>query len=345
MSNVFLTDVLDQPRAMRKAMAHYAQYGALLEKIGRQKPAQVLFTGMGSSHYCSQSAVIRLNAGGLPARMESAAELLHYESGALTPGTLLVLTSQSGESGEIVDLIDKLPAAQTVVGITNNPGSTLGRRADICLEMRVENELAVSTRTYLAALVLSDMLASALLGTSVEESLAQCRAGIDALARTLDTHERTQALLADFLGRPSTLCYIGRGHARATAECGALFTRETAKYPALAFDSGEFRHGPFEMVDARYRAILFAPAGATCTLQRHLTEAICAHGGRVAFITDEDARFATPNALVLRHDAVPERIAPLVQVAFAQLFANDMALYRGFAPGVFRQSSKITTAQ
>ena len=345
MSNVFLTDVLNQPQAMREAMSHYAHYGELMKKIAALKPAQVLFAGMGSSHYCSQPAVIRLNEGGIPARVEAASEILYYEWNAIGPDTILVLTSQSGESGEIVDMLAKLPHEQMVIGITNNPDSSLGRRANLCLEMHVAPELAVSTRTYLASLILTDMIVSALLGQPMEDSLCECARAVDALELFLGNHAEMQQQIGAFFGHPATICYIGRGHALSTVECGALFTRETAKYPALAFDSAEFRHGPYEMGDSAFGAILFAPSGLTLHLQQHLTDAITSHGGRVAFVTDADVRFDSERVLVLKHPCVPEAYAPLVQVAAAQLFANDMALHLGHAPGIFRQSSKITTAQ
>lgn len=345
MENVFLTDVLNQPEAMANAMAVYENYGPQMAQIAALHPRQVLFTGMGSSHWCSQGAVIALNRGGIPARMESASEILHYEGDAITSDTLLVLTSQSGESGEIVDILKNLPREQTVIGITNNPDSSLGRRADICLQMRVAPELAVSTRTYLASLVLSDMVAAALLGEDFRNSLAQFSAAADVLADYLKNHNRMQEQIMGLFGCPSSVCYIGRGFGRATAECGGLFTRETAKYPALSFDSGEFRHGPFEMVDDTFCCMVFAPEGVGLQMQKNLTEAIASHGGRVVFVTDSDAAFDSDRVLVLRHGNLNERYAPLVQIAAPQLFANAMAIHRGFAPGVFRQSSKITTVQ
>lgn len=345
MDNVFLSDVLDQPNAMRKAVAFWRTFSFQMEQLRALNPKQVLFTGMGSSHYCSQGAVILLNQGGIPARMESASEILHYERGSITPETVLVLTSQSGESGEIVELIQKLPAEQTIVGLTNNPNSTLGRRADICLEMHVEPELAVSTRTYLASLVLSDMVATALLKQDWGATLTKFEEAVDVLEDFLKDHALMQQKIADFTGHPASICYLGRGFGRATAECGGLFTRETAKYPALSFDSGEFRHGPYEMVDDAFRAIVFAPQGVGLAFQKNLTEAISSHQGRVVFVTDGEVSFDCENVLVLRHKPLEERYSVMVQIVCAQLFANDMAIHRGFAPGVFRQSSKVTTAQ
>ena len=110
MKNVFLTDVLNQPKDMRRALRFYADFDDVLGAIRALSPRSVLFTGMGSSHYCAQSTVIRLIQGGIPSRMESAGEILYYEDRSLLGAALTVLISQSGESGEIVDLLKQIPA-------------------------------------------------------------------------------------------------------------------------------------------------------------------------------------------------------------------------------------------
>ena len=341
MKNVFLSDVLGQPEALGLALNEYRAYAVTLAHLTALKPRQVLFAGMGSSHYCSQSAVIRLNQAGVAARMESASQILYYEMGAITPDTLLVLTSQSGESGEIVKLIQRLPADQPVVGITNQPGSVLGRRADFLLPMQVEDELAVSTRTYLASLILSDLLTSALLNELSDDSYGEVERALDALAHFLDGHAEHTRHMEEYLGLPPFLCTVGRGHSRSSAECGALFIRETAKYPGIAFDAGEFRHGPYEMVEPGFASLLFAPEGATGAMVAKLADDIAVLGGRAVLISG-GVSAADERVLTLQYRRVPERLSPLVDIVGAQLFANYAALRRNFTPGVFRQSQKIT---
>ncbi len=345
MDNVFLEDVMKQHEAMEEAIKKYRGYAEVFQKIAALKPDRVLFTGMGSSHFAAIPASIRLNQGGIVSNVYSASELLYYEWNLISSDTLLVLTSQSGESGEIVDILQKLPADRLVIGITNEPQSTLGRRADILLSMGVEPEVAVSSRTYLASLVLLNTFAALLLGESARDTLDRCQNAIEVLAAFLRDYAPVQKKAAEFLEHPSAVCYIGRGPAVGTAEASALFTREAAKYPALAFDSAEFRHGPYEMVDNRFRAIVFAPTGATFSLQVNLAGDIARHGGKILFVTNENVTFQSDHVLVIKHGDVPETYAPIVQILVAQLFANDMSLYQGYKPWVFRQSGKVTTIQ
>ena len=345
MENIFRSDIQGQPKVMAEAIARYRGYKEAYEKIAALNPQRVVFAGMGSSYFCSMPACIKLNQAGRNAAVITASELLYYQWELLNSDVVPVLISQSGESGEIVDILKKLPEDRLVIGITNDPESTLGKRANILLEMGVEPELSVSTRTYLASLVLVDVLAEVVLGNDAQKALDDNLQAAEALGKLLENQDALQDQIGQFLNHPLALCYIGRGPAVGTAEAAGLFTRETAKYPALGFDSAQFRHGPFEMVDENFGAVVFAPKGTTCALQIGLAGDIAARGGKAILVTDEDCAVDSPNVLVIRHPSVSEFHAPLVQIAVAQLLANDLALFRGFQPWVFRAASKITVKQ
>lgn len=342
--NGFMKDVLSQPSDIRRAMEAYraGANSAVLQQISAMQYRDVLFTGMGSSHFCGQAAVIHLAKNGIRAQLDSASEILHYEMERITPDTLLVLISQSGESGEIVELIERLPADRCVVGITNDPESTLAKRANLLLLMHVASEEAVSTRTYLASLVLCALVATALTNGGMEAALQEAELALKGLEQSLCVLGERELEIRRFVGIPPYLCVIGRGYARATARAGALFIRECAKYPALDFDSGEFRHGPFEMVDAQFCALLFAPGDATYPLHKALAADIARLGGKLIFVTEQAVDFAHENILTLQLPLSGGMFGPLVDVSAAQIVANLLAEQRGLPVGVFRQSNKVT---
>ena len=75
-----------------------------------------------------------ISSASIPASAINAGELLHFQSPSLTERTLLIAVSQSGESYEVIELLKKqrrLPI--TVIGITNESGSSLAVMATHCL--------------------------------------------------------------------------------------------------------------------------------------------------------------------------------------------------------------------
>ncbi|HRY54166.1 MAG TPA: SIS domain-containing protein [Spirochaetia bacterium] len=340
--NGYLEDVLGQPASLRAAMAFYAAEGYAGKAPDRRGFDRVLFAGMGSSNYCSIGAAMHLNSRGVPARTVSAGQLLDYELPSIDAGTLVVLVSQSGESGEIVRLCEALPRETRVFGITNVPSSTLGRRADASFVLKVAAEEAVSTRTYLSSWTLAGLLARGIAGGSGERFLAGAAGAAQALEAFLADHEALGRRMGDFLPEPHFVCVLGKGHSLATVHAGALFNSELAKHPAFGLDTNEFRHGPFEMVEPGFGALMLAPDGAAYGTNERMARDIAARGGKVVFITDRRPSFSDPKVLVVEYPRVEEAFTPLVDIGAVQLFANALAEARGVEIGKFRWGTKIT---
>lgn len=345
--NGFLKDVLNQPTSMRNALKGYLSAENLnkMDELSKLKFEKVLFLGMGSSHFCNYGAAIHLNNNGYSSSVLSASQVLHYENGLIDDKTLLILISQSGESAEIVSLIEKIDKQFTVVGITNNLQSTLGKRANVAFFMDVEDEEAVSTRTYLASILLTYLIAKSITGSRDEAFIQRLWEALEKLERNLQSYEMVCDKLKDFLKDAAYLCMMGRGYSLCTVRSGALFIREAAKFPSIDFDSGEFRHGPFEMVEKGFHGMVFAPEGTTYELNCKLADNIVAKGGKVILVTNKKPDKSHEDILVLEQEFMDEMLVPLIEVAPVQLTAIALADIKGIEAGKFRWSSKITNIE
>lgn len=119
-------DIHAQPGALR---AYGASAPPDLDGSGYER---IVLTGMGASHFAAVPTWRRLTAAGYPAWWVSTTQLLDTPE-LVTPGTLLIATSQSGASGEITQILPggALPARpRTLVGVTNDPGPAGRRRHD-----------------------------------------------------------------------------------------------------------------------------------------------------------------------------------------------------------------------
>ncbi|SHE29059.1 SIS domain-containing protein [Alkalibacter saccharofermentans] len=342
--NNFIKDVTGQSESLKEGMKSFASKETL-EKLNTLKSMgfnRVLFTGMGSSNFCSIPAKNLLIKNGIDAKVESASQILYYEMDSIKKDTLLVLISQSGESVEIVKLISQLPEDIFVVGVTNDPQSTLGKRAQITVVLNVEEEESVTTRTYLSSIMAVGLIGKSLTKDLNDEDIEDLLSAADSLKNLTDQWEGIKTKLMDFIPNPSYLCLIGRGDALTTARAGALFVREVSKFPALDFDSGEFRHGPFEMVDENFAGFIFAQDSHTWDLDLFLAKDGASRGGKIVFVTDKETE-ESENFLPLVIDKIDPLLSPVLQIVPVQLYADQLARNRGFEPGKFRWNTKITT--
>ena len=151
--------------------------------------------------------------------------------------------------------------------------------------------------------------------------------------------------MADFCRDMKYICLIGRGDSLSSVRAGALFFREVVKFPALDFDSAEFRHGPMEMVQEDFYGIVFAPSGRTQRLSLQMAADIAAKGGKVILITDGgacgSAVLEQENVLPVMLGEIKEYASPILQILPVQLLANKLAEEKKIPAGVFRWGSKV----
>ena len=129
---------------------------------------RVIVTGMGKSGIIARKIAATLSSTGTPAHFLHPAEAVHGDLGAVLPNDVVLPVSQSGETPEILRLVDRIRRLGTrLVALTGTPSSTLGRAADVALDCGVSREACplnlAPTASTTAALALGDALAMTLL--------------------------------------------------------------------------------------------------------------------------------------------------------------------------------------
>jgi arabinose-5-phosphate isomerase len=144
-----------------------AGFGRTVELL-RDCRGRVIVTGMGKSGIIARKIAATLASTGTPAFFLHPAEAIHGDLGVIQRGDIVVALSHSGETAEILRLLETIRrAGATIVAMTGHPGSTLGQFADITLDCHVAEEACplnlVPTASTTAALALGDALAMTLL--------------------------------------------------------------------------------------------------------------------------------------------------------------------------------------
>ena len=349
----FLAEILGQPGALRRAAEGVREQRDHLEALARISPRarRIVFTGMGSSYFACYPALTELCAAGVDASMTDAAELLHFRRPALGGDALLIAVSQSGRSAELVRLLEDSRAwgptgRPRVVSVTNGLGSPVAEAADFALDTRAGPEVAPSTMTFAASLVVLGALAGTL-GPDADARDVVARVAeesertADRADRLLEAPDARAAELRQWLGERPTLVLLGRGRDRAAAEMGSLILQEAARVPAAAMQTGQFRHGPLEIAGSDLAAIVVAAEPTTRPLDLGLAGELRGLGAEVLLVgprgEDVGAWFDIAEASRL--------LSPTLSVMPAQLLAWRLALDRGLEPGTFTVATKTTTRE
>jgi len=133
-----------------------------------QNDSRVIVTGMGKSGLVGRKLAATLASCGTPAIFIHPAEAGHGDLGMILKNDVLIAISYSGETREIVDLLDFIKRIGVkLISITGDKKSRLAKYSDIVLEAKVEKEAGpnglIPTASSTAALALGDALAIALM--------------------------------------------------------------------------------------------------------------------------------------------------------------------------------------
>lgn len=131
-------------------------------------PGHVIVTGIGKSGIIARKIAATLASTGTPSFFVHPAEAFHGDLGMLTERDTVVLISYSGETDEVVRLLPHLMRMGTpMISLVGNEDSTLGRAADVVLDVSVEREVCPNnlapTNSTLAALAMGDALCVSLM--------------------------------------------------------------------------------------------------------------------------------------------------------------------------------------
>ena len=195
--------------------------------------------------------------------------------------TRLVYISQSGTSGEVIPLIERLQPNNRLVAITNNPCSDLARHAATVLPMCAGEEHLVASKTYANTLAILWLLARQAAGIFRPADYQALAHIADRLSQVLSQAAQIQQTMQALLDVSQPLLFTGHGPHAATSRQAAMLLSEWAKVPALNNRIGAFRHGFIEAVRPGYGVVIFSAPGPSFESARLLAVELVEYGARV----------------------------------------------------------------
>ncbi|MGA7913692.1 MAG: KpsF/GutQ family sugar-phosphate isomerase [Candidatus Acidiferrales bacterium] len=129
---------------------------------------RVVVTGLGKSGLIGRKTAATFASIGTPSLFLHASEALHGDLGMLTGADVLVAISSSGETQELIELVESVKRLGVqLIALTANPRSTLASASNIVLDIAVKEEACslnlAPTASTAAAMAMGDALAISLL--------------------------------------------------------------------------------------------------------------------------------------------------------------------------------------
>jgi glucosamine--fructose-6-phosphate aminotransferase (isomerizing) len=337
-----MQDILGQEKSLERVLARQSGAGraAMLEAAWSLREAsRIVITAIGASLHSAYPLHYALAGSGMNCSIVEIAELLHYQE-RICAGAVVVIFSRSGESIEVVKLLDKLKGvASRVIAVTNEPEGSLANRADVTIFVDSLADEIVAVQSYTGGVAAGLLLAGAVGGAfdARIEEVSACLAQITVLIKEL--LERVEEW-DSFLLAGTPIYFLGRGDSYASVLEGALLIGETAKEPAVGLAAASFRHGPVEIVDDRFRAVIFAGPGVTRGLNLELARGLGKFGGKIRVIgvgSDGGEGFSK-----IELPSVSDAMLPLMEIIPAQIAAMRFAFVKGLEIGKFRHTGQVT---
>ena len=278
----------------------------------------------------------------LPLALAAPSLFTFYQSPPRLQNALVVGVSQSGQSPDIVSVLEEGRKQNCLtLAITNIPDSPLARAADFVLDIQAGAEKAVAaTKTYTTELMSIAMLSAAL--SDSKECWAQL-ASVPEWAQYVLKLDESIAQMAQRYRYMTHCVVLGRGFNYATAYEWALKLKELTYTIAEPYSSADFQHGPIAMVEGGFPILAVAPKGKVFdSMKEMLTRLRNQHGAELVLISDDVDSLALAQSPIQLPPQIPEWLTPLVGIIPAQLFACHLTTVKGYDTEKPRSITKVT---
>ena len=296
----------------------------------------------------------------VPVEVDYASEW-RYRDPILTPDTVTMLISQSGETADTIAAQREAKSkGSKTLAICNVVGSMITREASGTIYTHAGPEIGVaSTKAFTAQLTALYLFALYLAEVRGVLTAEQARALINELTlvpgklETLLTHEEECEELAREYVRSQDFLFLGRGIHYPVALEGALKLKEISYIHAEGYPAGEMKHGPNALIDENLPVVILATrdpedAGSRVRYEKTLSnlKEVKARSGRViALATEGDEDIAEAADHVLWIPPAPELLLPILEIVPLQLLAYHIAVRRGCDVDQPRNLAKSVTVE
>ena len=309
--------------------------------ISRARPSWVAIAARGTSDHAAVYARYLIEAVlGIPVVLVAPSINTVYERRSSWSDGMLISISQSGQSPDLLAVLEAAKHSRPTIAITNDHGSPLAEGSDFVVDCRAGEEGAVAaTKTYVSSLVAIAAVVEGVLPTDALDTAALS----EVTQRTIEVADRWVAdsgVVDTFAGSVGSLT-VGRGYNYATALEVALKIIETSRRFAIGYSAADLEHGPMVLAGDNTPVLFFESPGQMGLRTRPVRQRLTASGGDVWTVTTGNGVPAEIKTLTLPIE-VSDELSPIPFILPGQLLAETVARRLGHDPDAPRGLTKVT---
>lgn len=339
-NHFMMKEIMEQPEAIKRTLDTYLKNGEIgfpklnLSADALKKFKRISIIACGSAYHVGMvgkylfEELLRI-----PTEVDLASEF-RYRNPVIDADTLAIAISQSGETADTLAAINtaKQNGAYTL-SIVNVVGSSIAKATNGVIYIHAGPEIAVATtKGYSTQLVILYLLASLMAekrgrGTSEEinELLASLKDIPQKISEILNNQSSIKSI-ADELGKPCSVFFIGRNTDYAVSLEASLKLKEISYINSQSYAAGELKHGTISLIEEGVPVIaLCANENLKSKMLSNIKEVrargahvfACVNEGDNSFEGEEIKTFSIPETHTL--------LTPLLEVIPFQLLAYFVA--------------------
>lgn len=289
----------------------------------------------------------------LPCEVEIASEY-RYRPHVVTPNTLFVTISQSGETADTLAALNlaKETGYLATLCVCNVPESSLVRESDFVLMTNAGPEIGVASTkaftTQLTALLLlvTSMAKNHGLTEEEEEKIVSSLCHLPQVLNEVLKLDAPIKQLSEMFADKDHSLFLGRGTMYPVAMEGALKLKEISYIHAEAYPAGELKHGPLALVDENMPVITVAPNDELLEKLKSNLQEVKARGGQLIVFADDGTGFSEDEqTTVMNIPAVSDVVSPIVYTLPLQMLSYHVAVLKGTDVDQPRNLAKSVTVE
>lgn len=263
---------------------------------------EVVFIGCGSAFVAAQIAAKAMeDIGGVRSRAFSAGEL-QYANPIVTPKTVLVAISQSGETADTIGCINLYKdRGATTLGIINVVNSAISRMVDAGIYIRAGREISVASTKALTNQIFNLLMLAYAVGNknglSREEYLSFIfeAAKLPGLIYHINQLSNDYKSIAKKYAKAQSMICIGRGLLEYIACEAALKIKEISYIHAEGYSASELKHGPLALISPEVPTLAFVQEGLQGRKVTSNLHEINSRSGEIVIVASADIEDNLPS--------------------------------------------------